>query len=377
MFELRKTAPDCRARRGRLLTAHGVVETPVYMPVGTQGTVKAMSQQELASLGYRLILGNTYHLHLRPGEDLIRRAGHLHGFIHWNGAILTDSGGFQVFSLKELRKLTEEGVQFRSHIDGSAHFFSPERVVEIQEALGSDILMALDECPPYPCAYPEAEAATERTHRWLARGAEHWRRRRDENPAGIGAFFGIVQGSVYPDLRQRSAEAVAAQDLPGNAIGGVSVGEPTEAMREAVALTTPLLPEQKPRYLMGVGTPQDILASVSEGIDMFDCVLPSRLGRNGSAYTSRGRINVKNARFTEHFGPIDPDCPEWCCRDHSAAYLRHLYKCDEILVARVLSYHNLAFYARLMQGIRDALDADRFTEFRRECLARWEPEETP
>lgn len=339
------------------------------MPVGTQGTVKALSQQELWGLGIRLILGNTYHLHLRPGEALIRRAGGLHGFINWPGALLTDSGGFQVFSLEDLRKITEEGAEFKSHIDGSMHFFSPEGVMDIQLALGSDILMAFDECPPYPSTHTQTEQATARTHRWAARCRQHWARRREEEPELYGQLFGIVQGGVYTDLRTWSAEAIAELDFPGNAIGGVSVGEPKEAMLEVTRHTAPLLPAHKPRYLMGVGTPEDLLDGVEAGVDMFDCVLPTRLGRNGSAYTSLGRVNIKNSRYIEDFSPIDPNCGEWCCRNHSGAYIRHLYKCDEILAARILSYHNIAFYGRLMEGARHALDEDRFTQFRREFLA--------
>jgi queuine tRNA-ribosyltransferase len=366
LFTLLKTSAGSGARRGRLHTAHGDVETPVYMPVGTQGSVKALSQQELRGMGYRIILGNTYHLHLRPGEALIRRAGGLHGFIGWQHGILTDSGGFQVFSLEELRKITEDGVQFRSHIDGSPHFFSPESVMDVQLALGSDVLMAFDECAPYPSTHEYAEAAMERTHRWAARCKTHWQARREAEPALYGQLFGIVQGGTHLDLRTRSAEAIAALDLPGNAIGGVSVGEPKESMFEVVRHTAPLLPANRPRYLMGVGTPEDILDGVAAGIDMFDCVLPSRLGRNGSAYTSVGRINIKNASYIEDFNPIDPSCPDWCCLEHSAAYIRHLYKSNEILAARVLSYHNLAFYARLTAGIRAALDEDRFEAFHRD-----------
>jgi queuine tRNA-ribosyltransferase len=371
VFSLLKTCPESAARRGRLDTAHGPVETPVFMPVGTQGTVKALSQEELRGMGYRIILGNTYHLHLRPGETLIRRAGGLHGFIGWDRAILTDSGGFQVFSLEDLRKITEEGVRFRSHIDGSEHFFSPEGVMDIQLALGSDILMAFDECPPYPCTHAETEAATERTHRWALRCRARWRERREAEPELYGQLFGIVQGGTHLDLRTRSAHAIAEMDLPGIAIGGVSVGEPKEAMFEVVNHTAPLLPAEKPRYLMGVGTPEDLLDGVRAGIDMFDCVLPSRLGRNGSAYTSLGRVNIKNSKYIDDFSPVDPNCPEWCCREHSAAYVRHLYKADEILAARILSYHNVAFYARLMQDVREALEEDRFLRFRREFLARY------
>jgi queuine tRNA-ribosyltransferase len=369
-FQLHRTSSECGARRGSLLTAHGRVETPVFMPVGTQGTVKALSQQEVWDMGFRLILGNTYHLHLRPGEDLIQRAGGIRGFIGWEGAILTDSGGYQVFSLEHLRKISEEGVMFRSHIDGSQRFFSPEGVVDIQLALGSDILMVFDECPPYPCGHDQMQASMERTHRWAARCRARWRERLDDEPHHR-RLFGIVQGGAHLDLRTRSAHTVAELDFPGNAIGGVSVGEPKEVMLEITGHTAPLLPADRPRYLMGVGTPEDILDAVRAGIDMFDCVLPTRLGRNGSAYTTNGRINIKGARYTEDLGPVDPGCPEWCCRNHSAAYVRHLYKCDEILAARILSYHNVAFYARLMEGIRQALEVDRFLAFRREFLGRY------
>lgn len=374
IFQLLKTAPDSAARLGLLQTAHGVVETPVFMPVGTQGSVKAISQQELLAMGYRLILGNTYHLHLRPGEELIRRAGGLHGFIGWEGAMLTDSGGFQVFSLEEIRKITEEGVDFQSYIDGSRHFFSPEAVMDIQLALGADIIMAFDECAPHPSTHEYTEAAMERTHRWAARCLDQWRSRREEAPSLYSQLFGIVQGGCYPDLRTRSAARIAELDFPGNAIGGVSVGEPKEAMFEVIHHTTPLLPAEKPRYLMGVGTPVDLLDAVRAGVDMFDCVIPSRLGRNGSAYTSVGRINIKNSRFREHFGPVDPNCREWCCGNYSAAYVRHLYKSDEIMASRILSYHNLVFYVRLMEGIRKAISEDRFLQFRREFLALYQQE---
>jgi queuine tRNA-ribosyltransferase len=400
-FDLLRRCPATGARRGRLTLPHAVVETPVFMPVGTQGTVKAMSQQELAEIGFRLILGNTYHLHLRPGEELIRRAGGLHRFIGWDGALLTDSGGYQVFSLTHLRRLSEEGVAFKSYLDGSDHLFTPEAVIDIQLALGADIIMAFDECPPYPCERPNVRAAMERTHRWAARckarfassarcavrGAQ-WEEPvaheltaseasdspsapRTAHCAPCTALFGIVQGGVYPELRAESARAITELDFPGNAIGGVSVGEPKEAMEEVVASTAPLLPEEKPRYLMGVGTPEDLLQAVACGIDMFDCVLPTRLGRNGSAYTTYGRINLKNARFTDDFGPIDPECSCWACRSYTAAYMRHLYKSDEILAARLLTHHNLAFYHRLMAGIRAALEEDRFPEFRRDFLAKY------
>ena len=306
-FQVEKTATDCAARAGRLRLRDVAIETPAFMPVGTQGTVKALSPEELWAIGYRLILGNAYHLHIRPGEALIQRAGGLRRFIGWPGAILTDSGGYQVFSLQELCKLTEEGVEFRSHVDGDMLRFTPERVVEIQVALGSDVMMALDECPPYPCDHDAARAAVERTQRWAERSRDRWQELREDGEP-VGALFGIVQGSTYADLRAEAAARIGALDLPGVAIGGVSVGEPKPLIREITATTAPLLPADRPRYLMGVGTPLDLIASVAAGVDLFDCVLPSRLGRNGSAYTSRGRINIKAARWKEDLGPIDPDC---------------------------------------------------------------------
>lgn len=373
VFSLTHRAPDCGARAGLLHLPHTPepIPTPVFMPVGTRGTVKAMTQEEVAELGYQLILGNTYHLYLRPGHELVRRAGGLHRFIAWGGAMLTDSGGFQVFSLQELRKITEAGVTFKSHLDGSEHFFSPERSLEVQHALGADIVMAFDECPPYPCSPELTREATERTHRWLERCKTY------HDAQGTGQFlFGIAQGGTHEDLRRESAQFVAAQDTPGIAVGGVSVGEPPELMQAAVGWSIPYLPEHKPRYLMGVGTPRDILDAVGQGVDMFDCVLPTRLGRNGTLYTTYGRVNIKNSRFTEQFGPVDPDCDCRVCRRYSAAYLRHLYKCDEILASRLATYHNLAFYARLMSGIRQAIAADRYSAFRTETLERYDSGET-
>jgi queuine tRNA-ribosyltransferase len=368
-FERLRQCPRTGARLGRLTTAHGIVETPVFMPVGTQGSVKAVSQQELAEIGFPIILGNTYHLHLRPGEALIRRAGGLHRFIGWDGAMLTDSGGYQVFSLTHLRKISEEGVAFKSYLDGSDHLFSPEAVIDIQLTLGADIVMAFDECPPYPCEREYARQSMERTHRWAARCREHWHARQAEGIGETSSLFGIVQGGVYPELRAESAAAISALEFPGNAIGGVSVGEPTEAMREVTALTAPLLPADQPRYLMGVGTPLDLIESVAAGIDMFDCVLPTRLGRNGSAYTTFGRVNVKNSRYTDDFGPLDAACDCWACRNYSAAYMRHMYKSGEIMAARLLTFHNLYFYHKVMAGIRAALAEDRFPEYRRAFLA--------
>ncbi len=367
-FTVTHRSTQTGARRGVLRLPHSPhdIPTPVFMPVGTNGTVKAMTQEEIAALGFRLILGNTYHLYLRPGHDLVQRAGGLHRFIAWDGAMLTDSGGFQVFSLQDLRKITEEGARFKSHLDGSEHFFSPERSVEVQHALGADIIMAFDECPPYPCSHDATRDATERTHRWLARCAAY------HNARETGQWlFGIAQGGTYADLRAESAAFVAAQDTPGIAIGGVSVGEPPALMQEAIAQSMPHLPGHKPRYLMGVGTPQDILDAVAQGIDMFDCVLPTRLGRNGTLYTTGGRVNIKGSRYAEDFGPVDPECACAVCRRYSAAYLRHLYKCNEILASRLATYHNLAYYARLMDGIRRAIEQDDYNAFRTRTLARY------
>ncbi len=333
------------------------------MPVGTQGTVKAMSQEELAAMGFQIILGNTYHLYLRPGTELITRAGGLHKFINWGGSILTDSGGFQVFSLEHIRKIGEDGVVFRSYVDGSYHEFTPERVMDIQKALGSDIAMAFDECAPYPCEKDYAIQAMNRTHEWAKRSRD------SADPDQ--AFFGIVQGSVYADLRAQSAEFIASLDTDGIAIGGVSVGEGKDLMMNAVEWSVPHLPESKARYLMGVGTPEDLLDAVMRGIDMFDCVLPTRLGRNGSLYTTYGRINIKNNRFIDDLSPVDPECDCWACKNYSAAYLRHLYKCDEILASRLATFHNLHFYATLMQRIRQAIEEGRLTEYRKEFLAKY------
>jgi queuine tRNA-ribosyltransferase len=326
-----------------------------------------MTQEELRALDYQIILGNTYHLYLRPGHELVRRAGGLHKFISWDGAMLTDSGGFQVFSLEDLRSISEDGVLFKSHLDGTQHLFTPERSIEIQHSLGADIIMAFDECPPYPAEQSAVAAATDRTHRWLERCVTY-----HKDSGSQQLLFGIVQGGTYPELRALSAQAIASHDLPGCAIGGVSVGEPAELMQEAVASSIPYLPEDRPRYLMGVGTPQDILHAVAEGVDMFDCVLPTRLGRNGTMYTERGRINIKVSRYTEDFGPVDPDCTCAVCRRYSAAYIRHLYRCNEILAARLATYHNLAHYATLMRRIRDAVASDTYRSFMNTTLARYQ-----
>lgn len=333
------------------------------MPVGTQGTVKAMSQEELKEMGFEIILGNTYHLYLRPGPELIKSVGGLHKFINWGGSILTDSGGFQVFSLEHIRKIGEDGVVFRSYVDGSYHEFTPERVMEIQSALGSDIVMAFDECAPYPCTKEYAVDAMVRTHEWAKRSLDA----RDPNQA----FFGIVQGSVYEDLRAQSAQFISSMDTDGIAIGGVSVGEGKELMMNAVDWSVPHLPEYKARYLMGVGTPEDLLDAVVRGIDMFDCVLPTRIARHGMAMTSQGRVNIKNARFERDFSALDPECDCYTCRNYSRAYLRHLFKSDEILSSMLMTNHNLHFLISTMTNIRKALDEDRFTEYKKEFYEKY------
>ena len=353
-YEMIATCPHTRARRGRLHTAHGTVELPAFMPVGTQASVKTVASEDLERMGFELVLSNTYHLALRPGADLIERHGGLHGFMGWRGAILTDSGGYQAMSLSKMRTLTEDGVAFRSHLDGSEFFLSPERAIEIQGQLGVDISMCLDICPPYPCSREEAAQAMEQTHRWAPRNLAA---RREGQ-----AVFGIVQGGVHEDLRRESAEAIGALPFDGIAIGGVSVGEPTEMQRPVVQFTAPLLPPEKARYLMGVGHPSDILHGVACGIDLFDCVLPTRMARHHCLYTLQGRVNALGARWAEEKGPFDPLSifPE--TERYSAAYIRHLMKAKEPLGARLASLHNLRFYARMMQEIRDAIEKGTWPE---------------
>ncbi|MGC8784441.1 MAG: tRNA guanosine(34) transglycosylase Tgt [Armatimonadota bacterium] len=367
-FEIVARDPCSLARCGVLRLPHGEVETPVFMPVGTQGTVKAMTQEELEWLDLRIILCNTYHLYLRPGHERVARAGGLHRFIAWNRNILTDSGGFQVFSLQGLRRVYEDGVEFQSHIDGSTHYFTPERAVEIQHALGADVIMAFDECPPNPCTYEQAKAAMERTHRWAVRCLQSHHTEQ--------ALFGIVQGSVYEDLREQSARFISELGFPGVAIGGVAVGEEKAEIHRIVAFTTPLLPDGKPRYLMGVGEPDDILQAVASGVDMFDCVLPTRLARNAAMMTRRGRVNLRNAHFADHFGAVDPECDCPVCRRYPAAYIHHLFKAKEILAARLATYHNLYFYQRLMEDIRWAIREGNLEQFAREFLQKYTPEES-
>ncbi|WP_417082839.1 tRNA guanosine(34) transglycosylase Tgt [Mitsuokella jalaludinii] len=357
-YELVKKDELTGARAGIIHTPHGSFPTPIFMPVGTQASVKGVSPDELHDLGAGIILSNTYHLFLRPGMDLIREAGGLHKFMHWDGAILTDSGGFQVFSLGDLRKITEEGVTFRSHIDGSKKFLSPEVSMEVQMALGSDIVMAFDECVPYPADYNYAKQSTERTIRWLQRCKEAM-------TAPNQGLFGIVQGGMYKDLREWSARETTAMDLPGYAVGGLSVGEPKELMYEMLEYSTSLLPQDKPRYLMGVGTPDCLVEGVQRGIDMFDCVYPTRVARNGMAMTWTGRLVMKNAQFTHDHTVLEEGCGCYACRNgYTRAYIRHLVRANEILGLRLLSLHNLYFLQEFMRRMRQAILEDRFTEFR-------------
>ncbi|OUM97079.1 MAG: tRNA guanosine(34) transglycosylase Tgt [Paenibacillaceae bacterium ZCTH02-B3] len=359
-YELIKTCRQTGARLGRLHTPHGVIDTPAFMPVGTQATVKAVSPEELKALGAQIILSNTYHLFIRPGHELIREAGGLHRFMNWDRAILTDSGGFQVFSLADRRKIREEGVEFRSHLDGSLLFLSPEKATEVQNALGADIIMCFDECAPYPADYEYVRESTARTSRWAERCLKAHRRPDDQ------ALFGIVQGGMYPDLRRQSAKDLTSLDFPGYAIGGLSVGEPKPVMYELLETTVPLLPDRKPRYLMGVGSPDALIEGSIRGIDMFDCVLPTRIARNGTVMTSRGRLVIRNAAYERDFGPLDPACDCYTCTHYSRAYIRHLIKADEIFGLRLTTIHNLHFLGSLMARIRQAIREDRLADFRDE-----------
>lgn len=353
-FELLATDPSSAARRGRLTLPHGVVETPIFMPVGTAASVKSIAPDDLDRVGAQIILGNTYHLFLRPGHELIRRHGGLHGFMSWQKPVLTDSGGFQVYSLAAARKISEEGVVFRSHLDGSKKLLTPEISIEIQEALGADVIMAFDECPPAGSERRYFEDSLARTTRWARRCRDAW------NPEGGSSLFGIVQGGLHADLRERHAHEIQELDFPGYALGGYSVGEPIPAMYESITLSAPHLPADKPRYLMGVGTPEDLVTCVGLGIDMFDCVLPTRTARNARLYTSEGMINIKNARYADDPAPLDPACDCYTCSNFSRAYLRHLFVAKELLSARLNSIHNLAFYLNLMGQIREAIEEGRY-----------------
>lgn len=359
-YELIKTCKQSGARLGILHTPHGDIETPTFMPVGTQASVKGISPGELREMNAGIILSNTYHLYMRPGHELIREAGGLHGFMNWDRAILTDSGGFQIFSLAKLRKITEEGVEFRSHLDGSKHFISPEYAMEIENALGADIMMAFDECAPYPSTYEYTKKSMYMTTRWAERCLKAHRRPEDQ------ALFGIVQGGTFADLRKISARDLRAMDFPGYGIGGLSVGEPGSLMYEMLEETVPELPENKPRYLMGVGSPDYLIEGVIRGIDMFDCVLPTRIGRNGTVMTSKGRLIVRDAKYAKDFTPMDPACDCPACRDHTRAYIRHLLKAGEMYGLRLATIHNLYFLLNLMKSVRKAIMEDRLLDFRDE-----------
>jgi queuine tRNA-ribosyltransferase len=365
VIRFRLLAADGAARRGRLETPHGAVETPAFMPVGTAATVKTLAPRDLEELDARILLANTYHLFLRPGHERIARLGGLHRFMAWKGALLTDSGGFQVYSLGEspgLVSISEDGVAFQSHLDGSRHFLSPEKAIEVQEALGADVVMAFDECPPSRAERGYHEESLARTQRWLVRCKRAW------HEDGPSALFGVAQGGLFPDLRQRAIEEAAALDLPGYALGGYAVGEEPGEMWEGVARSAPLLPREKPRYLMGVGTPEDLLEGVAAGVDLFDCVLPTRCARNGLLFTSRGKLVIRNARHADDGRPADPACSCHACRTFSRAYLRHLFKAGEILGLRLNTLHNLHHYLDLMAGARRAIEEGRYGAFRRERL---------
>ncbi|MFP4977152.1 tRNA guanosine(34) transglycosylase Tgt [Paenibacillus sp. CN-4] len=364
-YEHIKTCKQSGARLGKVHTPHGTIETPTFMPVGTLATVKTMSPEELKEMDAQIILSNTYHLFLRPGHDIVREAGGLHKFMNWDRPILTDSGGFQVFSLSEMRKISEEGVHFRSHLNGDKLFLSPEVAMEIQNALGSDIMMAFDECPPYPAEYDYVKKSTERTSRWAERCLKAHGRPQDQG------LFGIVQGGMYEDLRKQSARDLTSMDFPGYAIGGLSVGESKQVMYEVLDYTVPLLPQNKPRYLMGVGSPDALLEGAIRGVDMFDCVLPTRIARNGTTMTSQGRLVVRNAQYARDFGPLDPECDCYTCRNYSRAYLRHLIKSDETFGLRLTTYHNLHFLLNLMRNVRQAIREDRLLDFRDEFFTQY------
>jgi queuine tRNA-ribosyltransferase len=354
-FTCQASCSQTKARAGVFVTPHGLVETPRFMPVGTLATVKTLTPAQLEAAGAQMVLANTYHLHLQPGEGIIEQAGGLHQFMGWKGPILTDSGGFQVFSLSKIRTITEEGVTFRSPRDGRIINLTPERSIEIQNALGADVIMAFDECPPYPAERSAIEASTERTYRWLKRCIDAHARPADQ------ALFGIVQGGVYLDLRRAAAESLVSLDLPGYAIGGVSVGEPVELIHEIVDATAPYLPADKPRYLMGVGTYREMVRAIASGVDLFDCVIPTRLGRHGAALVQGERWNLKNARFREDFTPLDASCPCYCCQNFTRVYLNHLVRCKEVLGFILLSLHNVTELIRFTQRIREAILCDRFT----------------
>ncbi|MFT5085900.1 MAG: queuine tRNA-ribosyltransferase [Candidatus Latescibacterota bacterium] len=371
-YELVAQDEHTGARAGLLHTPHGVIETPVFMPVGTQATVKTLDQQDLEAASAQIILGNAYHLYLRPGHELIDRAGGLHTFMNWQHPILTDSGGFQVFSLGDLNKISEEGVHFRSHLDGSSHLFSPEKVMEIEHALGADIIMVFDECTPFPSERDYAKKSMERTLRWAERCVErHNELSKERSHRPPQALFGIVQGSVYPDLRQQCAHQLVDMDLPGYAIGGLAIGEPIEQMTDIIATTEECLPAHKPRYLMGVGLPHNLVEAVGLGIDMFDCVVPTRNARNATAFTRNGRLRLKNAQHAEDYSPIDANCACKTCTHYSRAYIRHLFQTNEFLGLHLATFHNIFFFQQFMREAREAIIAGNFAEWQREFLSNY------
>ena len=365
-FKLEHKDKDSRARLGKITTSHGEVATPVFMPVATQATVKAVSSQDLIDAGVEMIISNAYHLYMRPGEEIIKKAGDLHKFMDWPRAITTDSGGFQVFSLADLRKIKEEGVEFQSHIDGARHFFTPELVVDFQLALGSDIIMPLDECVHYPAARDYVEDSVGLTFRWCERSKKHFKETDSQS-----ALFGIVQGSTYKDLRKRSVEETVALDMDGYALGGIGVGEDTDLINEITDYTAGMLPEEKARYLMGVGTPTDVLDAIAFGIDMFDCVVPTRNGRNGQAFTSCGEMNLKNAPYKDDFSPIEEGCECPACKNYTRGYIRHLFNASEIMGPRLVSLHNIHFYVNLIRSAQDAIKKGQFSLFQKEFIAQY------
>jgi queuine tRNA-ribosyltransferase len=374
MYTLIHSEKNTKARLGKVTTAHGEFQTPCFMPVGTQGTVKAVSPRELDELGAKIILSNAYHLFLRPGTEVIKKAGGLHKFMSWDKPMLTDSGGYQIFSLALLRKIHHDGVEFQSHIDGMKHFLTPADVVQVQADLGSDIMMPLDECVHYPCAKDHAQVAMNKTVDWARRS----KKALSEKPCPYGYsqyLFGIVQGATYEDLRKDCARQLVDMDFDGYSIGGVSVGEPRNLIYNIVDFVVDMLPLNKPRYLMGVGHPEDILEGVEDGIDMFDCVIPTRYGRNGTAFTSEGKLTIRNAPYLEDFLPLDPECDCYCCKNFSRAYLRHLFNTEEILGLRLVSMHNIYFFLELMRRIREAIAVDRFQQFKKDFLAKYNQDE--
>ncbi len=365
-YELIHECKQTGARRGRIYTPHGIIETPVFMPVGTQATVKSLTPEDLKEkVNAEIILSNTYHLYLRPGQDIVKMAGGLHKFMNWDRPILTDSGGFQVFSLGALRKITEDGVEFKSHLDGSRHIFTPESVMKIEEDLGADIIMAFDECVGYPATYEYTRQSMERTSRWALRCKNAHKNIEEQS------LFGIVQGGMYKDLREKSVNDLIAIDFPGYAVGGLSVGEDIETMKDILNFTTPLLPKEKPRYLMGVGSPDYLLEAVFAGIDMCDCVLPTRIARNGTAFTSKGKVVVRNATYEKDFEPLDDECDCYTCKNYTRAYIRHLIKANEILGVKLLSIHNLKFLTNLMKSVKIEIERDNFGSFKKEFYKKY------